>query len=117
VLNFHLPAWAYKTLAAIGGFGFIFQQAIKPMLLYVKDVLCKRHDQPVWEVIKQPKPKLAGWQGDKPFYEANAEAPYSTKELSEKVGRSNHSVLNSLSRLEKRGKVKELHGGWQRKEK
>ena len=115
-MHLHLPAWVYQALAAIGGIGFILQQIVKPMLIHLKDEFFTRHDQPVWKVVKEPKPKVAGWTGGQPFYDATREAPYSLEELTGKVGRSRRSILNSLTRLEKRGKVKELHGGWQRKE-
>ena len=50
-------------------------------------------------------------------YYSRDEIPYSVEELIEQADRSRRAILGSVHRLEKRGEVKEVHGGWQRKEK
>jgi predicted Rossmann fold nucleotide-binding protein DprA/Smf involved in DNA uptake len=50
-----------------------------------------------------------------PFYSEKEEIPYSIDHLTKQLKRSSGSVLASLQRLEKRGKVTEHADGWQRK--
>jgi len=98
----------------VGGSTFLFQQALK-LLTSLTNRLLQYHDQPVWEVLREPNFKPDHSQGGRIFY-SKEEIPYLTVNLAEKVGRKESSVLSSVRRLEKRGKVKEVHPGWQRKE-
>jgi predicted Rossmann fold nucleotide-binding protein DprA/Smf involved in DNA uptake len=117
-VHFHFfPSWAVELLATIGGFGFIFQEGIKPLLKFLKAQWQERRDEPIWVILKQPKFKPTHISGFQQRHDPNAELPYSQEEISKQVGRSNSSIRRSLSHLEKRGKVKEVSGGWQRKEK
>ena len=82
-----------------------------------------RHDAPVWAVVREPKYKVRPENhGNRPqpggkVFDYNTELPYSLNEVADKANRSERSIVGSLRRLEKRGKVKDVHGGWQRKEK
>jgi hypothetical protein len=109
-----IPEWAYRALAALGGFGFLFQQLIMPMLKSLATRLWNRHDARVWEILRQPNPKPEHITGGKTYY--RGEIPYPVELVIEKAARSKRSVLASLHRLERLGKVKDVHGGWQRKE-
>lgn len=109
-----IPAWIYK-LGSLSGFGFLYQ-LLKPVFSTFINRRLEAHDQSVWDVLKHPKMKAEGTQGDVPFY-GSTEVPYSIEELAAKVKRSTRSVRGSCRRLERRGRVKELVGGWQRKEK
>lgn len=71
----HLPSWVWQALAAIGGFGFIFQQILKPMAAHYMRALLERYDQPVWEIIKQPKYKPHYLTAGKQVY-MNVEIPH-----------------------------------------
>jgi hypothetical protein len=115
-VRFHLPAWV-QTVAAIGGFGFIFKEILKPMFTSLRELFLNRHDAPVWAIVREPRFKVHHTQGDRKFFDYNVELPYSVKEVADKTHRSESSILGSLKRLETRGKVKDIHGGWQRKEK
>ena len=112
----HIPSWLYK-LGAIGGFGgfaFLFQQVLKPLLSSFIDQRFRRHDQPVWDILIKPNMKLEHWSGGIPSYSRTEEIPYSIDHLAKTVGRSTSSIQATVHRLEKRGKVKERDGGWQR---
>ena len=54
------------------------------------------YDKPIWLVIQE------------------AQIPYSVEDIESRVGRARRSVLASLRRLERRQRVKEVNGGWQR---
>jgi predicted Rossmann fold nucleotide-binding protein DprA/Smf involved in DNA uptake len=116
-MHFHFPAWAITALAAIGGFGVLYRELIKPMLQYLKTRWEEYHDKSVWETIREPKYRHSHTSSNEEFYDQGREIPYSLDELRKQHDRSEHSLRRSLSRLEKRGKVKEVAGGWQRKEK
>ncbi len=85
------------------------------MAAHYMRALLERYDQPVWEIIKQPKYKPHYLTAGKQVY-MNVEIPHQLEDIAVIAGRSSYSILKSLKRLEARGKVKELHGGWQRKE-
>ncbi len=114
MLHFHLPAWAYLVLGTVGA--FVVHQFLKPMLISLTNLFWSRHDEPVWEVLKEPKFRPWHESGGKISYTAE-EIPYSIEQLTAEIGRSKRSILSALRRLEKRGKVKEVHLGWLRKEK
>jgi hypothetical protein len=115
--HLHFPPWAIKWLAAIGGFGVLYREAIKPMVGSFVEFWREWHDREVWETVKEPKFKLSHTTNGKKYYDVNQEIPYATHEIAEHISRSERSVQGSLRRLEKRGKVKEVSSGWQRKEK
>jgi predicted Rossmann fold nucleotide-binding protein DprA/Smf involved in DNA uptake len=108
----HIPAWIIKALAAIGGWN-LFEKLIVPMLKLAYQKITARHDEPVWIVVRQPKykqfPSSQNW-----VVTPEVELPYTVQEIANRTGRSESSVTSSLKRLEKRGKVKDVHGGWKR---
>ena len=111
----HLPEWALRALAAVGGWNLL-DKSILPVFKAAYGLLLEKYDAPVWECVKKPKhPKVSYTPG---VVEDNLqiEIPYSLNEVAQTVGRSTGSVRRSLKRMEKLGKVKELHVGWQRKE-
>lgn len=108
-----VPSWLYKTFA-IFGVGFVVQHTVKIMaLLYNK--ACQVYDEPLWRVVRTPKFKVDHFHADKAYY-GKEEIPYPVEQLAKTLSRSIWSVTSSIHRLEKRGKVKEIDGGWQRKE-
>lgn len=100
----------------MGGVGVLLREVIKPLLISITDTFLQRHDAPIWDVIRTPQFKVEHVAGGRPF-RGTDEIPYSVEELAKTVRRSERSVLSSVLRLEKRGKVKEVGVGWQRKEK
>lgn len=110
----NLPAWLYKALAAIGGIGFLIQNVARPAVIAAIRKYLESHDEPVWMVVREPRFKMEGMQGGKPFYSRSIEAPYPLMEIAERVKRTQSSVRRSLHRLEKRGRAKDVHGGWMR---
>jgi len=110
----HLPSWVYKALAAVGGVG-VLHQWVSKLVVYLMNIFWNSRDVPVWAVLRVPKFKPSHTHNNWTFYSTD-EIPYSPEEIATKVHRSIRSVTSSLHRLEKRGKVKELQGGWQRKE-
>jgi DNA-binding MarR family transcriptional regulator len=72
------------------------------------------HDQPVWEVVREPKYKPIYSQMNVTTYDPEVELPYTVTEIAKRIDRKESSVLRSLKRLEKRSKVKDVHGGWKR---
>jgi predicted Rossmann fold nucleotide-binding protein DprA/Smf involved in DNA uptake len=114
-VHFHLPIWLYKALAAIGGVGFLVQQVAKPLLVSMIDKYLAKHDESVWVIVREPRHKVVFWQHNVPFYDTPPkDSPYSLSEIAKRVNRKESSVLRSLKRLEKRGKVKDVHEGWTR---
>ena len=110
----HLPEWALRALAAVGGWNLL--DKVLPVFKAAYGLLLEKYDAPVWECVKKPHPKVCYTPGvveDNPQIEIR----YSLNEVAQTVGRSTGSVRRSLKRMEKLGKVKELHVGWQRKEK
>jgi predicted transcriptional regulator len=62
--------------------------------------------------VRQPKyQKRSGGEQNWTF-DTQVELPYTVEEIAEAVNRKQGSVLRSLRHLEKRGKVKDVHGGW-----
>jgi hypothetical protein len=114
-VRFHIPTWLYHTLAAIGGFGFLFQQVLKPMLISAINRYHERHDEAVWQIVKQRKRKIIGTQGDKPMFSQTQEVGYSVEEIAKDLNRALRSVRASFGRLEKRGRVIDTSEGWRRK--
>lgn len=74
------------------------------------------YDEPIWEILRQPKHKVTHISGGVSVRSFSEEIPYPLEEVAKQVGRCKVFVRLSLKRLEKRGKVKDVHGGWQRKE-
>jgi predicted Rossmann fold nucleotide-binding protein DprA/Smf involved in DNA uptake len=72
------------------------------------------HDDPVSEIVRKPKHKPIYVQNNVAAYDSQVEIPYKPEEIANQIGRKQSSVIRSLKRLEKRGKVKEVHGGWER---
>ena len=107
--------WFYKLLAAVGGIGVILREVAKPLILSLTEKYFVGHDQPVWNLLLSPKFK-EHYFSETLTFATEEEIPYSVEELAEKTKRARRSVIASLHRLEKRGKVKEVAGGWQRKE-
>lgn len=71
------------------------------------------HDDPVWAVVREPKYKPQSSQNNFTTY-TKIELPYTAKEIGDRIRRKESSVTRSLKRLEKRNKVKDVHGGWLR---
>ena len=115
--HLHFPPWAVKWLAAIGGFGVLYREVIKPLFGSFVESWHDQHDRKVWEIVKKPKFKPAHIANNVQYYDFNQEIPYAVNEIATHISRSDRSVQGSLRRLEKRGKVKEVTSGWQRKEK
>lgn len=87
------------------------------MVQYLQKRWQEHRDQPIWETIREPKYKLHHIDGSGEHHDKQCELPYSLDDLTKKFGRSVGSISRSLNRLERRGKVKDVAGGWQRKEK
>jgi hypothetical protein len=111
----HLPAWLLSALVAIGGWK-IFEKLALPILKHLYGHFLGNHDAPVWQIVRQPKYRKYGSQNNW-TYQTQIELPYTAEEIAFIVSRSVGSVLASLRRLEKQGKVVELHDGWKRKDK
>jgi hypothetical protein len=107
------PSWIYK-LGLIGGFGFLYQNLIKPMFLHFRKKYLQRHDEPIWQVLITPNMKLDHWTGDKACYSRTEEIPYPMQDIADKTNRSVPSVRASLQRFKERGEAKEKPNGWQR---
>ena len=104
--------WLLKALAAIGGWN-VLEKLILPLIKSLYANWREKHDQPVWAVVRQPRYKVVYWvQGVAMYDNPPQELPYTASEISERVKRKEESILQSLKRLEKRGKVKDVHGGW-----
>lgn len=91
----------------------------KPLIKSFWDKNRAAHDQPILNILLNPKMKIEHWSGGigtgVPSYSKTEELPYSIVELTEKSNRSTDSIQASIGRLEKRGKIAERSGGWQRK--
>jgi DNA-binding MarR family transcriptional regulator len=72
------------------------------------------HDDPVHEIVRKPKYKPIYVQNNVAAYDSQVEIPYTPEEIANQVGRKQSSVIRSLKRLEKRGRVRDVHGGWKR---
>jgi predicted Rossmann fold nucleotide-binding protein DprA/Smf involved in DNA uptake len=116
-----IPSWIYKVgaIAGFAGFAFAYKQVIQPMFTLLWNKNREAHDQPVWDILKRPNMKVQYWSGGRgiktPFYSEKEEIPYPVDYLAKQLQRSSASVLASLQRLEKRGKVAEHEDGWLRK--
>lgn len=113
-MHFHLSGWSYGGIGFVGG--LIFRRAFEYMFESLIERFWDRRDDPVWSVIRNPRFRPEHTAGTHTFYTKD-ELPYSMEELAAETGLSKRSVFNALRRLEKRGKVKEVELGWQRKEK
>jgi hypothetical protein len=86
--------------------------------MHLMDKAYMRYDEGVWRVLRdEPKFLQTGTQSDRPIYDRNIDAPFRPSELSGRLKRFEWLVEGSLHRLEKRGKIKEVRGGWVRKDK
>lgn len=99
--------WKYRLWAF--GISIVGLIIAVPQLINTWDVLCHRFgDSSVFEVLDRKVPGDTGY-GGKVYY------PLSSKEVADKLGRSEGSVLRSLRRLEK-GKmgdrVIQADNGW-----
>jgi len=107
------PAGLYKALAAIGVWNIV-EKLILPGIKSLYNHIMEKRDQSVWAIVREPKQKPLGTQGGKTFYDKHVEVPHTVPEIAKRIGRKESNVTSSLRRLEKRGKVKDVHGGWQR---
>lgn len=113
-MHFHFPAWLLKSLAAIGVWNLL-DKLVEPVVKAIYHHFINRHDESVWVVVRKPKFKeLFATQAGVQIYGVKDEIPYPLSEISATVGRKESNVLKSLKRLEKAGKVRDIHGGWQR---
>jgi hypothetical protein len=67
------------------------------------------YDYKVMDVVKHPK----SWHFVSPDSHHVIDSPYTIKEISEQLSRSQNSVRRSLRRLERHGKVVERSSGWE----
>jgi predicted Rossmann fold nucleotide-binding protein DprA/Smf involved in DNA uptake len=106
-----------KLLALLGGVGTLFHWGGK-LLMHLLERLHLKFDEPVWAILRDtPKHKEIGTSGDKPFYDRTVDAPFDAGELARRLHRYKWTVVGSLQRLEKRGKIREISGGWVRNHK
>jgi predicted Rossmann fold nucleotide-binding protein DprA/Smf involved in DNA uptake len=113
----HIPYWLVKVSALVGGVGVLIQWGGK-LLLQLLEKYHLSYDEPVWTILRDnPKFKHTGTSNNQPMYDRTIDAPFSAGELAQQLHRFKWRVSASLRRLEKRGKIKEVSGGWVRKDK
>src|SRR5947209_7252461 len=102
----NIPNWLVNGLVAIGGWK-VLERLSGPVLKALYEHWTEKQDEPVWAIVRVPvtasKISRAGY--DSAPVTTDIDCPHSLESISSKLNRSNSSVLSSLKRLEKRGKV------------
>jgi hypothetical protein len=99
-VHFNVPQWTYHALATVGGVGVLVRYVDK-LVRYLLNTYRERHDESVWRIVMVPKYKSHHTQDNRTVYSKD-QIPYSLEEIMGKVGRSYHSTVKSLRRLETR---------------